>query len=53
MSVKVGLRYIEIWKESLEDAVQDILEKYGCTGTVGACAVLIPLLAALVLKKKE
>ncbi len=38
---------------ALEDAVQDILEKYGCTGTVSACAVLIPLLAAFVLKKKE
>lgn len=36
-----------------EAAVEEILSKYGCTGTVSFLAVLIPLLAVCVLKKKE
>jgi hypothetical protein len=36
-----------------EAAVEEILSKYGCTGTVSFLAVLIPLLAVCILKKKE
>ena len=38
---------------NVEDAVAEVLAKYGCTGSVGILAVLIPVLAAYVLKKKD
>ncbi len=36
----------------VEEAVDDILKKYGCAGSVGMLAILMPLLAAYALKKK-
>ncbi len=36
-----------------EAAVEEILAKYGCTGSVSFLTVLIPLLAVCALKKKE